>query len=334
MPSASQTIAIVFAVNWPPQAPAPGHATSSSALELAVGHPAGGMRADRLEHVLNGHVAALELPGRNRSAVEHEPRHVRAAPAPSRRRESSCRSRRARRAPSNPLPRATSSIESAMTSRLTSEARIPSVPIVMPSEIETVLNSIGVPPAARMPSFTSAGQRAQVEVAGPDLDPGVGHADERLPQVGVGEAGGLQHGAGGRAARAGGQRVGSGGHAGLSRVGADRHRRCRVDCSSDTSRARAASARTRRGAPAPARTASRRARPPDPRRRGIPTCAPGIGRDSSFVRSMPRSANTLSALKSAPGSLGSVNTMRRLVGRRRRTSGRRPTTRNRVMLCS
>ncbi len=41
-----------------------------------------------------------------------------------------------------------------MTSRLTSEARIPSVPIVMPSEIETVLNSIGVPPAARMPALT------------------------------------------------------------------------------------------------------------------------------------------------------------------------------------
>jgi hypothetical protein len=58
--------------------------------------------------------------------------------------------------PSKPLPRVTSSIESAITSRLTSEARIPSVPIVMPSEIETVLNSIGVPPAARMPSLTWA----------------------------------------------------------------------------------------------------------------------------------------------------------------------------------
>ncbi len=43
-----------------------------------------------------------------------------------------------------------------MTSRLMSDARIPSVPIVMPSLIETVLNSIGVPPAARMPSLTFA----------------------------------------------------------------------------------------------------------------------------------------------------------------------------------
>ncbi len=57
------------------------------------------------------------------------------------------------------LPRATSSIESAMTSRLMSEAFMPSAPIVMPSEIETVLNSIGVPPAARIPSFTLAASR-------------------------------------------------------------------------------------------------------------------------------------------------------------------------------
>ena len=33
---------------------------------------------------------------------------------------------------------------------------MPRVPIVMPSEIATVLNSIGVPPAARMPSLTFA----------------------------------------------------------------------------------------------------------------------------------------------------------------------------------
>jgi hypothetical protein len=49
---------------------------------------------------------------------------------------------------------ATSSIESAITSRDTRLVRMPGVPIVMPSEIATVLNSIGVPPAARMPSLT------------------------------------------------------------------------------------------------------------------------------------------------------------------------------------
>ena len=56
--------------------------------------------------------------------------------------------------PSNMWPRATSSMESAMTSRLMSEAFMPSVPMVMPSEMAMVLNSMGVPPAARMPSFT------------------------------------------------------------------------------------------------------------------------------------------------------------------------------------
>ena len=33
---------------------------------------------------------------------------------------------------------------------------MPLVPIVIPSEIAIVLSSIGVPPAARMPSFTLA----------------------------------------------------------------------------------------------------------------------------------------------------------------------------------
>ena len=50
----------------------------------------------------------------------------------------------------------TSSMLSAITSRETRLVFIPSVPIVMPSEIAIVLNSIGVPPAARMPSLTLA----------------------------------------------------------------------------------------------------------------------------------------------------------------------------------
>jgi hypothetical protein len=56
--------------------------------------------------------------------------------------------------PSKRWPRTTSSMESAMTSRLTSEARMPSVPIVTPSDTDTVLNSIGVAPPARIPALT------------------------------------------------------------------------------------------------------------------------------------------------------------------------------------
>ena len=47
-----------------------------------------------------------------------------------------------------------SSIESAITSRLISDVFMPSVPIVIPSEIAIELNSSGVPPAARTPCLT------------------------------------------------------------------------------------------------------------------------------------------------------------------------------------
>ena len=67
---------------------------------------------------------------------------------------------------SKKCPRATSSIESAMTSRDTRLVRMPGVPIVMPSEIATVLNSIGVPPASRMPSFTFAASARRVKLHG------------------------------------------------------------------------------------------------------------------------------------------------------------------------
>jgi hypothetical protein len=58
-------------------------------------------------------------------------------------------------------------MESAMTSRLTSEVRMPSQPIVMPSEIETVLNSSGVPPASRTPSLTCAARSRRWWLHGP-----------------------------------------------------------------------------------------------------------------------------------------------------------------------
>ena len=43
---------------------------------------------------------------------------------------------------------------------------MPGVPIVMPSEIAIVLNSIGVPPAARMPSFTFAASARRPKLQG------------------------------------------------------------------------------------------------------------------------------------------------------------------------
>ena len=63
MPSTSKAIAIVLAVNWPPQAPAPGDATSSSSVSSSSVHVAGRVRAHALEHVLDRHVLALVAPG-------------------------------------------------------------------------------------------------------------------------------------------------------------------------------------------------------------------------------------------------------------------------------
>ena len=53
-----------------------------------------------------------------------------------------------------------------MTSRLTSDAFMPSVPMVTPSLMAMVLNSMGVPPAARTPSFTRAARRRRLRLQG------------------------------------------------------------------------------------------------------------------------------------------------------------------------
>ena len=67
---------------------------------------------------------------------------------------------------SNEWPMAATSMESVMTSRLMSEARMPSVPMETPSLTEMVLTSIGVPPAARMPSLTRWAMRRWLKLQG------------------------------------------------------------------------------------------------------------------------------------------------------------------------
>ena len=71
-------------------------------------------------------------------------------------------------------------MESAITSRLTRLAFIPSVPMVMPSLMATVLNSIGVAARVADPLLDPLRQLSQVEVAGHRLRPGVRHPDDRL----------------------------------------------------------------------------------------------------------------------------------------------------------
>ena len=74
-------------------------------------------------------------------------------------------------------------MESAMTSRETSEAFMPCVPMVMPSEMVMVLNSIGRAAGFANAFFESFGDFAEMHVAGADLGPGVGDADDGLVQI-------------------------------------------------------------------------------------------------------------------------------------------------------
>ena len=48
----------------------------------------------------------------------------------------------------------------------------------MPSQTAIVLNSKGVPPAARMPSFTASPNRAEVDVSGNDVCVAVSYTDQ------------------------------------------------------------------------------------------------------------------------------------------------------------
>ena len=95
--------------------------------------------------------------------------------------------------PSIRWPRTTSSIESAISSRLMSDAFMPSVPIDTPSETEMVLNSIGVPPAARMPAFTRWASSRWLKLHGIVSIHVVATPTSGFAEVVVGEADRLQH---------------------------------------------------------------------------------------------------------------------------------------------
>jgi hypothetical protein len=164
-PSTSSARAMVLAVYWPPQAPLPGQAAPSSSASFAADIRPAAWAPTALEHVLDGDVAAFEQAGANRSAVEQQRRQVEASSAIAAPGSVLSQPTRATM-PSKRWPRPTSSIESAMTSRLTSEAFIPSVPMVTPSLMAMVSNSIGVAPASRMPFFTCSASRRRWKLQG------------------------------------------------------------------------------------------------------------------------------------------------------------------------
>ena len=153
---------------------------------------AGAVGADRLEDRDDVGRLALVGAGVDRAVVEDEARDVEPASAiapagivlsqPTR-----------HTIPSNRWPRATSSIESAMTSRLISEAFMPSVPIDTPSRHRDRVELHRRPARRADARLHGLRQPALVEVAGHRLDPRRRDAHDRLGEVVVGEADRLEH---------------------------------------------------------------------------------------------------------------------------------------------
>src|SRR3954451_14050637 len=85
--------------------------------------------------------------------------------------------------PSSRSANITVSTESAMTSRDTSEARMPSWPIEMPSETEMEPNSSGKPPAARTPSLARLASRSRERLHGV-----ISFQDEATPICGLSQS--------------------------------------------------------------------------------------------------------------------------------------------------
>src|ERR1700693_2869687 len=165
MPRNSIAIDIVFAVNCPPQAPAPGQALSS-------------ISRNSLRLILPAETAPTA--SKTSIKVMSRPRWRPAAMVPLYKANPGILIRTSAMTaagivlsqptintrPSKRSPRVTGGSESSITSRLTREAFMPSVPIETPSETAMVLNSIGVPPAERMPAFTLSARRRWLKLQG------------------------------------------------------------------------------------------------------------------------------------------------------------------------
>ena len=94
------------------------------------------------------------------------------------------------------------SIESAMTSRETSEYFMPSVPIEMPSLTVIVPNICGIAPGASHRGLGALRERVEADIAGRDRAVAVGDADDRLVEIVVAKPDRAQHRAIGRALHA------------------------------------------------------------------------------------------------------------------------------------
>ena len=154
MPMNSSAVLIVLAVNWPPHAPGPGHAGVLDLAQLLETDLSSPIRPDRLE---DGHDGRVALPSHDtrvdRAVVEDEPGQVEPRHRHGRTGQGLVTADKADEtieqvAAGDELDRVGDHLAA------TSDAFMPSVPMLTPSDTAIVLNSIGVPPAARMPSLT------------------------------------------------------------------------------------------------------------------------------------------------------------------------------------
>ena len=183
MPSASAAAAIVLAVYMPPQAPSPGQvAFSISVSSSRVILPASA-GADALEGVDDGEVAVAQLAGQRRARVEEHRGQVEPGGGHQHAGQRLVAAGQQHHAVEPLGADITVSTESAMTSRLTSEARMPSWPIEMPSETEIVPNSSGKPPAARTPSLARLASRSSDRLHGV-----ISFQDEATPICGLAQS--------------------------------------------------------------------------------------------------------------------------------------------------
>ena len=163
--------------------------------QFLVADPSCRIRADCFEHILHRQRATLVLARHDRAAVQDHARERSGAAAPSRAPGIVLSQATSATMPSNMCPRATSSIESAIRSRLTSDAFMP-----FRAHRDAVADRDGVELHRRAAGgshtlFHLHGKLAKIVVARHRFDPRVRDADDRLFQILVGESDSLEHGA-------------------------------------------------------------------------------------------------------------------------------------------
>ena len=164
-------------------------------LQLQVGHPARGVGADGLEDVLDRHVVLLEAAGHDRTAVEHEGRHVDAAEGHDRARNRLVASGEG----DEPVEHVPDRDQfDGIGDHLAAHQRRLHA---LAAHGDPVGNRHRVEFHGRAAGFADAflhvfGQIAEVVGAGADLDPGIGDPDDRTGKVRVGEPRSLEHGPG------------------------------------------------------------------------------------------------------------------------------------------